>query len=234
MVTAVILSGGTGNRMGTTIPKQYIEIEGKPIIGYTLEAFEKHGMIDHIIVTAVENWHSFILEWIDTLEIKKFLGFADAGSSRQQSVFNGLRQMKEYGAGMNDIVIIHDAVRPRITSKLISGCVKIPEDADGVMPVLPVKDTVYRSQDGIHIHGLLNRDELFAGQAPESFRFEQYYTAHQNMDEQNLSNIRGSNEIAYMNGMKIHMIPGTEENYKLTTPEDLERFRQQIRNSVIR
>ena len=156
MVTAIILSGGIGTRMGTECPKQYIEIEGKPILWYCLLTFEQHPLIDRIFIVATSVWQDYIGEIVRDLEMKKFSGFADAGKSRQQSIYYGLLKVEEAGED-DDIIIIHDAVRPCVSSKLLSDCIYMIKDADGAMPVLPVKDTVYRSLDGIYITNLLNR-----------------------------------------------------------------------------
>lgn len=101
------------------------------------------------------------------------------------------------------------------------------DEVDGVMPVIPVKDTVYQSREGRIVTGLLNRDEIYAGQAPESFRFGKYYAAHQGKTESDFASIRGSSQIAIENGMNIKLIRGSEDNYKISTPQDLERFRYQ-------
>jgi 2-C-methyl-D-erythritol 4-phosphate cytidylyltransferase len=92
------------------------------------------------------------------------------------------------------------------------------------MPVIPVKDTIYMSKDGKHIHGLLNRDELFAGQAPESFRFHKYLAIHEKLTDREIGKIRGSSEIACQYGMEIALVEGSEENFKITTMEDLHRL----------
>lgn len=228
MVTAVILSGGIGVRMGANCPKQYIIVKEKPILWYCLRIFEYHPLIDQIVIVADSGWQNYVDNVVDDLGMKKFIGFANAGSSRQQSVYNGLLKVSNSGVDEKDIVVIHDAARPCVSNQLISNCVNMLDQADGAMPVLPVKDTVYQSKDGVCISTLLNRDEVFAGQAPESFRLWKYLAAHDGLSEKELTLIRGSSEIAFKAGMKIRMFNGEESNYKITTPADLEKFRQQM------
>ena len=96
---------------------------------------------------------------------------------------------------------------------------------DGVMPVIPVKDTIYLSKGGEQIDGLLNRDELFAGQAPEAFNLKRYLEINRGLSKEELASVRGSSEIAYKNGFSIGLIAGDEDNFKITTPNDLERFK---------
>lgn len=228
MVIAIILSGGIGSRMGSDRPKQYLDVASRPVLWYCLQKFEQHSVVDRVIVVAAPAWQDYISNLARDLRMEKFAGLADAGSSRQSSIYHGLLKAKEIGAKDDDIVIIHDAVRPCVSDRILLDCVHMLDKADGAMPVLPVKDTVYRSADGTHISALLNRDELFAGQAPESFRFGKYLSVHENLSEEEMDSIRGSCEIAFKSGMKIKLFDGDEKNFKITTPADLEKFRRQV------
>ena len=228
MNIAIILAGGTGVRLGGDVPKQYIDINGKPVIAYCLEKFEKNNFIDSIIIVAEESWFKYVLEVIQKYKITKFKNLANAGSSRQHSIINGLNKAYEDGARETDIVVIHDAARPNVSDSLISSCINGLYDADGIMPVISVKDTLYFSNDGRVISSLLNRDSVFAGQAPESYYFGKYYSIHNGLTEDELAIVRGSSEIAYKNGMNIKLIPGDEHNYKITTTSDLEKFQQEM------
>lgn len=231
MNIAIILAGGIGTRLGGDIPKQYVKICGKPIIIYCLEKFAKHEKIDGIVIVAAENWYKYIETWIDKEKIDKFQGFAPAGGSRQQSIFNGMRKAFDIGATEEDYIVIHDAARPNVSEEIISQCIEKLECYDGVMPVLPVKDTIYLSEDGKNITSLLNRDYLFAGQAPESFNLGKYYRVHVDKKENELALVRGSSEIGYKNGLKICLILGDEHNYKITTLDDLNKFSKEMGES---
>lgn len=222
---AVILSGGVGNRFGADIPKQYLDACGKPIIRYTLERFFSASCIDKIVVVASAMWHEFIGEIISALPQKPF-DFADAGASRQGSIFNGLKKCVESGIEDGDRVIIHDAVRPLVSGALINKCMDALDENDAVMPVLHVNDTVYVSDDGTHVSGLLDRDKLYAGQAPEAFNLKKYYELNNALTADALDSIRGSSELAFKNGLAIKLIDGDLRNFKITTVADLERFKQ--------
>ena len=234
MNIALILSGGTGTRMGTDIPKQYIEVCGKPIISYCMECISKHPKIDAIQIVAEEEWRELISESIEQLaktkeaEISgKFKGFSKPGANRQLSVFNGLEAIKAY-ADDNDYVFIHDAARPLLSATQSTDCLEAVNGHDGVLPVLPMKDTVYSSTDGKTITSLLNRKEIYAGQAPEVFQLGKYYEANKKLLPDKILQINGSTEPAIMAGMDIIMIPGDENNFKITTKSDLERFERII------
>lgn len=218
----ILLSGGIGSRMKSLgRPKQYFLVNDKPIFLYALETFDLHSDIDGIIIVAHEEWRKEIKMWIKKSNIRKFLGFAIPGESRQESIYNGLKYLQNW-ADSDANVIIHDAARPLVSSALIQDCL-IPLDSyEGVIPVLPIKDTVYQSKDGKHIDNLLPRAQLFAGQAPESFKFQKYLSIHENMKKSDLKMITGSTEIALNNHMDILMIPGEECNFKITTDGDLD------------
>ena len=224
MGNALILSGGTGNRLGTEIPKQYIKVGGRPIISYCIEQLSCHERIDSIQIVAAQSWHQTILDCLEKYDIKrKFRGFSKPGETRQLSIYHGVEDIKRYTED-SDVVLIHDAARPLLSAQMITDCLSAVIGHDGVLPVLPMKDTVYQSVDGRKISALLNRSEIFAGQAPELFRIGLYYEANKRLYPEQIRTINGSTEPAVMAGMDIIMIPGDEGNFKITTKDDLERF----------
>lgn len=222
---AIILSGGIGTRMQMgDFPKQYLEVEKKPILLYTLEQFQKSSAVEKIVIVAADAWREKIRGWMEEDGITKFLAFADAGDTRQESIHNGLAVCMEDSVLENDGVIIHDGVPPLVSEQLIGDCLAALADHEGCMPVLPMKDTIYQSSDGTKIDHLLERSTLFAGQAPEAFRLHPYAKINREASKEELSLTRGTSEIAYRHGMDVAMIPGDERNFKITTRSDLERF----------
>lgn len=221
MNTALILAGGIGQRMRYgDCPKQYLPIHGRPIIEYSFRVFQAHDQIDRIVIVAAEAWREYISRLLQCEENTKLAAFAEPGESRQLSIFNGLKQIQR-SVPETKKVVIHDAARPVLPPELVSACIDGLDEADGVMPALPLKDTCYQSSDGKHITGFLPRCQLFAGQAPESFRFPLYLNLHYQMTEYELKQISGSSEFAYKNGISVLMIEGSEKNIKVTTEEDL-------------
>lgn len=230
MNIALILSGGTGTRVGLNIPKQYAEIGGQPIISYCLQTFLKHEEIDAICIVAEEEWRDYILEAIGKGETskafaEKFRGFSLPGDTRQLSILSGLRDIMKW-ADEADYVMIHDAARPLLTGEMISECFAAVQGHDGVLPVLPMKDTVYFSESGEKVDSLLQRSNIYAGQAPEVFALGKYYQANVALSMDDMLKINGSTEPAILAGMDIAMIPGDEQNFKITTRMDLERFEE--------
>ena len=256
MNTALLLSGGTGSRMQTDIPKQYIRVADKMIITYSLETLVNASVIEKIYIVAAKEWHKEIIS--DAKQhgtcMDKIAGFAVPGISRQSSILNGLQCIverrnvdrendeihdvaiendeisdadRENDAACNtDTVLIHDAARPQLTEAQISACFAALDGHDGVLPVLPMKDTIYLSEDGGQVTELLDRSKLFAGQAPELFYLKKYYQANIMLLPDRINQINGSTEPAILAGMDIVMIPGDEGNFKITTDADMERFRE--------
>ena len=230
MNVAILLSGGIGSRLGASIPKQYIKVNDKMILTYALETLIGHPRIDGVLIVADKMWREEILTEMSNVKIdlKKFMGFALSGETRQFSILNALLELENKKDLSIRNVLIHDAARPNLSAKMITTCLKTLEMHEGVMPVLPMKDTIYESVDGCAVTNLLDRSRLFAGQAPEAFRFDLYYDANKNLLPDRLYRVNGSTEPAILAGMDIVMIAGDEDNYKITTPADLKKFERQI------
>lgn len=225
MKIALILSGGTGARLGSDIPKQYLEVAKRPVISYCIETLSLHEEIDGIQIVADALWQKKIAGWLKEADRKdKFRGFSAPGENRQLSIFHGLEDIRAY-ADDQSYVFVHDAARPLLSSRQISDCLCGAAGHDGLMPVLPMKDTVYTSLDGgKSVSALLDRSTVYAGQAPEVFLLGRYYEANRKLLPERIQKINGSTEPAILDGMEIVMIPGDEGNFKITTKADLERF----------
>lgn len=232
MNIALLLSGGTGTRLGESIPKQYLDVGGRPVIAYAMERLFYHGNIDAVHIVAEPAWQRQIRKWISHYDhAEKFRGFCLPGANRQLSILHGLEDIKIY-AENSDCIFIHDAARPLLSDHQIAECLEAVRGHDGVIPVLPMKDTVYTSKNGKTIFALLKRNEVYAGQAPEVFRFGKYYEANRKLLPDQILEINGSTEPAVMDGMDIAMIQGDEGNFKITTKMDLERFRGIVKKEL--
>lgn len=224
MNIAIILSGGVGSRMGLDIPKQYVVVSGQPIISYCIQTFLCNEHTDAIVIGVANGWKEYVMEQMEKLHPAKPVFYAEPGETRQYSIFNALRVVKDQGYSDDSFVIIHDAARPLVSDELINRCYEACNRADGSMPVIAVKDTTYYSEDGKSITSLLDRSKLWAGQAPEAFVFGKYLQIHEKMSHEELLKINGSTEIAFKQGLKVEMVEGDPMNFKITTPEDLSNF----------
>ena len=236
MTIAIILAGGTGSRIRSDIPKQFIELSGQMMIMHALAPFGESDMIDNIQIVADESWREkiedAIFEYNAMKDLKQIFDVArtnddsanvsaDAKENADCSKFMVHSKFK-----VIDNIIIHDAARPFVTVENIDECISALDDHEGAMPVLPMKDTVYFSRTGKRVDELLNRSCIYAGQAPEVFRFDKYMEANEALLPDKILMIKGSTEPAIMAGLDVAMIPGDQRNFKVTTDEDLARARE--------
>ncbi len=225
---AILLSGGTGTRIRSDIPKQYLRLGPHMMVTLSLKALLDCDDIDLVFVVCDRSWRDTI-EYdakAASLDIKRIEGFADPGMNRQGSILNGMKKIFDCcGDGTDaDTVLVHDAARPFVSVSLLKACYSALPGHDGVMPVLPMKDTVYMSEDGVFVSSLLDRKTIFAGQAPELFLLKKYYDANIALSFDDIQKINGASEPAILSGMDIAMIPGDEANFKVTTDADLARL----------
>lgn len=231
----ILLSGGTGSRMGSEVPKQYIEVKGKTILEYTLQAMSAWKEMDSVVIVAAPEYRNMIADVVESglggmtgADADKttgvdFLGFADPGENRQLSIRNALSSISD--RMVDDAwVMIHDAARPLVPPDMLERMENARADFDGVMPYLTMKDTVYESLDGVHISSNLNRDTIVAGQTPEYFAYWKYKDAVDALNAEEILAVHGTTEPAVAAGMNIAMVPGDETNLKITTPDDLRIF----------
>lgn len=223
MNCALLLSGGTGSRIESKVPKQYLRVGTQMIITRSLLKLLAHPMIECVWIVACDEWQEVILDEVPVELVGKLRGFAEPGETRSGSIVNGLEVMQGV-IGAEDVVLIHDAARPNVSGDTITACLEACKEHDGAMPVLPMKDTVYESVDGKLVTRLLDREHIYAGQAPEAFVYGKYVASYEKLNKEQIAALHGSSEPAIMAGMDIAMIPGDENNNKITTDVDLKRL----------
>ncbi len=228
MNIALALSGGSGTRLGSELPKQYWTIAEKPVIVHTLEQFERFESVEGVICVAAQEWSEQIWDWKKAYGLSKLWEIAPAGADRQQSIRNGLLAAKGFVQGEDAGVIVQDAARPLTSQDLLRRLTDGLKEAEAVMPVLPVTDTTYTSRDGQWVDGLLDRRTLFAGQAPEAFRYRPYLKLYEETPDEILRSMSGSCQLPYSRGWKVKMVPGDPENIKITYAADLKACERKL------
>lgn len=224
MITALIFAGGTGQRMNSrSKPKQFLDLHGKPIIIYTLEHFEYHEEIDNIVVVCLENWINELTGLLDRYGIKKVTQIVPGGATGHDSIYNGLISMKS-SANPEDIVLIHDGVRPLITEELISSNIKAVKEFGTAITVEPARESVVQSEDGSSITAVPNRNLMYIAKAPQSFHFGLILEAYEKAQVDNKKTIDSAHLLSLYN-MPMHMVPSTKNNLKITDPADYYMFR---------
>ena len=228
MNIAVILAGGTGSRMQSKIPKQFIKINGKPVISYTLMAFEQAELIDEIIVVCLDDYKEHIKTIISDFKISKFNSLMSNGNTRQQSVFNAISHIKNY-AKDDDIVLIHDGVRAMIMPDMIDKCVVETKKYKAVTLAQKTKNTMIIAKNG-QISKYLDRDFIYNVQTPQSFRFDIIYNSHINAINSGNTDITDDTQIVMPYYDNIHIIENDLPNLKLTTKEDIMLFEYYLKS----
>ncbi len=227
MNIAVVFAGGVGQRMMTEgLPKQFMEIHGKPIIIHTIEHFEKHPEIDAIVIACVADWIDHMQALAEKYNITKIKKIVPGGETGQLSIYNGLVAAEEYSSANvspdRNIVLIHDGVRPLINAKLITDCIASVKKYGSAITSVVVKETVLmvRDSETNEIEHIPNRANTRLARAPQCFFLEDILGAQRKAIEGGEVNFIDSCSLMQSAGMKLHLVDGPMENIKVTTPDD--------------
>lgn len=224
MVTALIFAGGVGSRMKSReIPKQFLTVEGKPIIIHTLEHFSNHDLVDSIVIVCLESWIDELKYQIEKYSVKKIVGILPGGKTGFQSIHNGLVRIAET-AKDDDIVLICDGVRPMLSEDLITTCIEDAKTYGTAVPVTPSIDSVLYSEDGLNCGKNIERKKVFITQAPQGYKMKVIMDAHNDAINRGIESV-SSGDLMIELGQEIHIFKGMRENIKVTTPEDLKALR---------
>lgn len=216
---ALIPAAGMGKRMGASINKQYLQLIGLPIVARTISVFENSPLIDAIYLVIPAEEIPYCLEHIiDAYGFSKIVAVVPGGKERQNSVMNGLKAMREYVSD-DDVVLIHDGVRPLVTEQILRESITTARQHDGALVAVPVKDTIKTVQNEI-VKDTPPRESLWQAQTPQSFRFGKIFQAHLNAEADGFSGTDDASLIEHIGG-EVHIIRGDYRNIKITTPEDL-------------
>lgn len=224
MVTALIFAGGTGQRMNTkSKPKQFLELYGKPIIIYTIEHFEYHQEIDNIVVVCLTDWIEELHFLLERYGIRKVRKIVAGGSTGHDSIYLGLCGMQEF-MNTDDIVLIHDGVRPLITEELITDNIRAVEQYGNAITTEAVRESVVRCEDGQIITDVPPRDEMYTAKAPQSFKYGNILELYEKAYKDKIKTIDAAHLCSIYN-KKMHMVKSTRNNIKITEPTDYYIYR---------
>ncbi|MGT2716199.1 2-C-methyl-D-erythritol 4-phosphate cytidylyltransferase [Streptococcus respiraculi] len=224
--SVVIFAGGTGTRMKITAkPKQFLELHGKPIIIHTIEHFENHPKIDNIIIVCVDGWHDYLRSLLVKFQISKVREIVSGGRTGQLSIFNGLEAVQKLVKSDDDVVLIHDGVRPLIDADIISKNLESVRKYGATVTVKPVIETVIQVDENNSITNVVDRDSCQTAVAPQTFYFKDIFRLHLKAQQDNLFNMTDSATLVRHYGMKLHTVMGGAENIKITTPSDFYIFK---------
>ncbi len=223
---AVIFAGGVGTRMKTNdLPKQFLMVHGKPIIVHTIEIFQNHPDIDGIICVCVEGWIDHMKELAHHYRLDKITKIVPGGETGQLSIYNGLKAAEECFGKEDNIVLIHDGVRPLISAETISANIESVKANGSAITSVPAQETIIVVDDDEQVKDVVVRDYVRLARAPQSFWLKEIIDAQETAISQGLTNMTDSCTLMKHFGKKLFTIPGEKNNIKITTPEDFYTFR---------
>lgn len=224
MNIALIIAGGSGHRMKNEIPKQFLNVYDKPVIVYTLEAFQKHPDIDAIGVVCIEGWIDILKAYARQYGITKLEWVVPGGKNGQDSIRNGVFEAeKRYSE--DTVVLIHDAIRPMVSHEIISDCIVQCRAHGSAVSVLPCNTAVLHRTTDEYSKNVVPRNELAMTQTPQAFPLGKLSGIHRQALERGITNSVASCTLMIEMGETVHFSIGSETNIKLTTPDDLKIFK---------
>lgn len=224
MRVALILAGGSGTRTEQAVPKQFLSIYDKPIIIYTLEAFQNHPDIDAIMVSCIEGWHDVLNGYAKAAEITKLRWIVDGGENGQASARRALFAL-EGVCREEDIVVIHDAVRPMITEEIITDCIEKAQQYGSGLSAVRCQETIMRTEDGEWSNSGIDRKDIMRVQTPQAYRYGTALWAHKEALKRGITDAVYTNTLMIDLGLELHFALGSNKNIKITTLEDIDIFK---------
>lgn len=224
MNAAIILAGGTDARFQMDVPKQFINVNNRPLIVYTLEAFQKHEDIDEIVVVCLNGWQEMVRVYAKQFRINKLTAILAGGKDAQESTYHGLQYFADrFGKG--DIVVIHDAIRPMVTQEIISKSIQMCRKKGMGVAATYIMDSIMHSSNGKEGYKTINRYEIMKVQTPQAFDFSLILELHKRAIEQGKLGAWDNSSMITGLGEKVVFSEGSDLNLKINTTEDVAMFR---------
>lgn len=232
MNTAIILAGGTGQRVGGDIPKQFLTVDDVPILAYTLSAFQNNHDIDQIVVVCVKDWENEVLRYRDEYGISKLIRVIPGGSNSMGSISNGVMGISDI-MDDDDIAIIHDSVRPLITSEIISDCIRVAEINGNGCASIPMQETIVKTENRICGNINIDRSNIMRVQTPQAYRYGLLKGLYTRASEMGITDSVYTNTLMLELGGTVYFSKGSTINIKITTPDDLKLFKSLLDHYVV-
>ena len=210
--------------MHQDIPKQFINVQDKPVIIYTLEVFQSHPNIDAIEVVCLDGWHDILWAYAKQFGITKLENIVKGGETGQESIRNGLFDLVKRYHDDDDIVLIHDAIRPLVSADIISDNIRVCRTYGNATTVVPCTSVMLRTGDSVVSEDQIPRDDLKITQTPQTFHINELVEVHKDAVKRNMEPSIASCALYIEMGKKVYLSAGSEKNIKLTTSEDIEIF----------
>ena len=219
----ILLAGGVGRRMGAEIPKQFIEVEGKPIIVYTIEKFQKNSQIEKILVVCVNDWIDHLKELIKKFNLSKVEWITEGGKTGHDSIRNGVFFLKDK-IHPDDFIIVHDAVRPVLPQRAIDEVLRVAHENGNASSSIACHPPIVYTED--HISGIkdVDRDHVMLTASPQAYRYSLALKCYEKAEEENKHNFTFTSSLLIHYGERVYFAKGTTSNIKITQREDIALF----------
>lgn len=230
MNIALIIAGGSGHRMEQSIPKQFINIYDKPVLIYTLEGFQKHPQIDAIEVVCIDGWQDILRAYANQFGITKLKWIIPGGSSGQESIRNGVYNLEGICSD-DDIVVIHDGIRPMVDNEVLSDVLVVCEKYGNAVTSMPYNEQIFVIDNEKSTTQYIPRETLRRVSTPQAYKFGKLLWAYKKAFSEEIG-IYGSsytNTMMVDLGERLYFAQGSDKNIKLTTKDDLELFKAYLK-----
>ena len=218
MNIALLIAGGSGNRMGQDIPKQFMHVDGCPIIIRTMQCFQRHPDIDVIAVVCLKGWETVLQAYANQFSIDKLKHIFPGGDTGMESIHNGIYGLKNVGYADEDLVLIHDSVRPLLSQEIISSNIAICKAYGYAITGIQCREAILESEDGFTSSVSIPRDKLIRTQTPQTFQLKNIINVHSEAKIKGImESVSSCTLVAEVGGREMHIVPGSEKNIKITT-----------------
>ena len=224
MNIALIIAAGVGARMGQDIPKQFLPVYEKPVIVYTMEAFQRHKDIDEIVISCLDGWEVPLRAYAKQFGIAKLSTIVPGGATGQESIFNGISAIAK-NHSEEDIILIHDAIRPNVSERIISNCINTTKEKGNAITIIPCNEVMLTTEDSKSSKAAYDRDKLKRTQTPQTVKLGKLIELHKRAKEQGITNSVATCSLMTELGETVFFCDGSTKNIKLTTVDDIDIFK---------
>lgn len=224
MNVALVIAGGVGARMGQDIPKQFLHVNDKPVLMYTLERFQNHPEVDGIVVVTLPHWIAFVEACAKQFGITKLKSVVAGGETGHDSIHNGIVEIAKHYSS-DTAVLIHDGIRPMVGADVISDNLSVYRQKGNAVVMIPCQEVIFYSESRTESNKVLDRSKVWRTQTPQTFRLDALLAAHEEVVKRNLPSPIATCHLFEMLGETIYFSRGSEKNIKLTTMDDIDIFK---------
>ncbi len=226
---ALLIAGGVGHRMGQDIPKQFLNINDKPVLVYTMERFQNNPQVDAIVIVTLHDWIVFVEAYARPFGIDKLKSVVAGGETGHDSIHNGIVEIARLFP-KDTAVMIHDGIRPMVDNEVIADNLRVYREKGNAIAVIPCAEVLFLSDSPTESRKELDRSKVWRTQTPQTFRLDRLLWAHDEMVKRGLSSPLATCHLFEMLGETVYFSKGSEKNVKLTTMDDIDIFKALLKN----